>query len=166
MTISKIAFRNVAQAALFECELKGQISDGAWENASNNPWQDWCSAEVVVDAENVGVEGYSSKNNYDFARRDLIDVVGVRMRSYVKMAIAGVPLSEIVKLVDGFCGLDGVFRGMPTHEGDYWDQRRAWLARWNQEWVREILDSNDYDEKALLEDLRDMKKIVRISRDV
>ena len=55
--IHKIAVRNEAQRILYE-SLQGQFSDGFWEN-SNMPWEDWASADVVVDPENVGVEGWA-----------------------------------------------------------------------------------------------------------
>jgi len=55
--ISKIAVRNEAQRILYE-SLQGQFSDGFWEN-STMPWHDWASADVVVDPENVGVEGWA-----------------------------------------------------------------------------------------------------------
>jgi len=36
--------KNENQVALFENEIKGQISDGMWENASPaNHWKVWCN---------------------------------------------------------------------------------------------------------------------------
>ena len=57
--IKKIAVRNEAQRILFE-NLQGQFSDGYWEN-STMPWQDWSHAEVIVDPDNLGVEGWANR---------------------------------------------------------------------------------------------------------
>lgn len=161
--IKTVTFRTAAQAAIFECELKGQISDGAWENLPGDHWRDWCSATVLV-GENVGVEGWARKDNYDFGRKDLVSVVGNRMKAYAKMALAGVATDEIRRLVDGFSDLDGNFRGMPTYDGKYWDETREYLRRYNAEWVQEVLAGDNYTDADLAADLREMKKTVKQQR--
>lgn len=74
-----IRVNNQAQKWLLEDELKGQISDGKWENTSGNPWEDWTSATVIVDPRNVGRNFRTSKDNYQLNAQDLLDVVGDRM---------------------------------------------------------------------------------------
>jgi hypothetical protein len=68
--INTIAVRNEAQRILYE-EMQGQFSDGFWEN-SNMSWEDWSHAEVIVDPENVGVQGHASRY-YDLTNRQLIE---------------------------------------------------------------------------------------------
>jgi hypothetical protein len=83
-----LAVANEAQRILFDDELSGQISDGAWENASPfDHWKPWCDAVVIVDPENAGRTFYARKDNYDFARRDLLDVVGERMVESVRVQV-------------------------------------------------------------------------------
>lgn len=79
-----IRVRTQAQKWLLEDELKGQISDGHWENASNNPWEDWTGATVIVDPQNPGRNFFTSKDNYQLNSRELLDAVGDRMVDNVR----------------------------------------------------------------------------------
>ena len=75
---NRIVVKNLAQVVLYECEIKGQLSDGNWENSS--PWQHykpWCNAKAEV-GEPIGVNFYSNKNNYGL--HTLIQYVGERMQ--------------------------------------------------------------------------------------
>jgi len=74
-----IRVRTQAQKWLLEDELKGQISDGQWENTSGNPWEDWTSAKVIVDPKNPGRNFNTAKDNYQLNKKELLDVVGGRM---------------------------------------------------------------------------------------
>lgn len=74
-----VRVRTQAQKWLLENELKGQISDGMWENASNNPWEDWSSAKVIVDPRNAGRNFNTRKDNYQLNSKALLDAVGDRM---------------------------------------------------------------------------------------
>lgn len=72
--------RNEQQRILLEEELKGQISDGMWENARpDSHWIVWCDATVVVDPENVGRDFYARKDNYNLTAPLLLEIVGDRM---------------------------------------------------------------------------------------
>ncbi len=76
---------NQAQKWLVEHELKGQISDGMWENTNPpNHWQAWCDAKVVVDPANVGRNFYASKDNYQLNSKELVSIVGDEMKSTVE----------------------------------------------------------------------------------
>lgn len=79
-----IRVRTQAQKWLLKDELQGQISDGYWENASGNPWQDWSGAKVVVDPKNPGRNFFTRKDNYQLNARALLDVVGDRMVENVR----------------------------------------------------------------------------------
>lgn len=83
-----------AQKWLLEDELKGQISDGKWENSSNNPWQDWTAAKVIVDPKNVGRNFRTDKDNYQLNAKDLLDVVGDRMVENVQNKTANPDYNE------------------------------------------------------------------------
>lgn len=77
--------RTQAQKWLLENELKGQISDGMWENASpNDHWKVWSQAKVVVDPKNVGRNFSARKDNYSLNSKSLLEVVGERMKDEVK----------------------------------------------------------------------------------
>jgi len=79
-----IRVRTQAQKRLLEDELKGQISDGKWENSSNTGWAQWTSAKVVVDPKNVGRNFHAIKDNFQLNAKDLLDVVGDRMIENVR----------------------------------------------------------------------------------
>lgn len=161
-TTNTVTFRTAAQAALFECELKGQISDGKWENTPNTGWEQWCRVEVLV-GENVGRSmAHVTKDNFNLADRDLLEIVGDRMLGYARLAMAGVTLDDIRKLADTVTDLNGHYKGVPTYEGSYWDDKREWLRRWNLDWLRSVLeDESTYRRDELLADLREMKHTIR-----
>ena len=80
-----IRVNNQAQKWLLENELKGQISDGKWENSGpQDHWQPWSNAKVVVDPQNPGRNFPAQKDNYQLNSKDLLDVVGDRMVEDVK----------------------------------------------------------------------------------
>jgi hypothetical protein len=71
---------NEIQKALFENELKGQLSDGMWENTNpHDHWQPWCRCQVVVRPTAVGRDFYAKKDNYNFSSKLLVECVGDRM---------------------------------------------------------------------------------------
>jgi len=81
--MAQLYVRNYEQKVLWDFELLGQISDGAWENASPmNHWKYW-SDPAKVDASNPGYTGYARKNNYNFTSPDLLKIIGYRMMSYL-----------------------------------------------------------------------------------
>lgn len=83
-----ITFETITQAAIFEHELKGQISDGHWENDARSCYETWCDATVCVsdDEENLGRDFGVSKN-LGFGSKELFDIVGDRMCHYGRMAL-------------------------------------------------------------------------------
>lgn len=75
-----LAFRNAVQAKLFEEELRGQISDGHWENATpDGHWVPWCHATVIVDPANLGRDFHVNRDYYGFSSPFLFSCVGDRM---------------------------------------------------------------------------------------
>lgn len=75
-----LALATDIQVALFTRELVGQLSDGAWENASpSDHWEAWANADVLVRNDGlVGRDFPVRKDGYAFAAQ-LIEVVGDRM---------------------------------------------------------------------------------------
>ena len=139
-----ITFETITQAAIFEHELKGQISDGHWENDASSNYETWCDAEVKVsdDEDDLGRTFWVSKN-LGFGSKTLFNWVGDRMQHYGRMAliadrlfpnktlkeklnIASV-LSDCVWPVDGSDGDDKPsWKGLPKYireriaTGNYW----------------------------------------------
>jgi len=71
--------RTQAQKWLMENELKGQISDGHWENSGGEGWKDWTETKVIVDPDNAGRNFVARKDNYNLTHPDLLGAVGDRM---------------------------------------------------------------------------------------
>ena len=162
--------RNARQAALFHCELQGQISDGKWENTANTGWEQWCRATAVVDPSNVGRDFYARKDNFQLNAKDLLEVVGGRMLVYARLADEGFTSVQI-RALDSLFSCDGEYRGLPTYEGKYWDGVRKQIAEMmavnpNLLNVVEFAcgDDTGYGMKELNEDLRDLRKIFKTQR--
>ena len=81
--MSTLYVSNEFQKTLFQDELCGQISDGAWENTKPyNHWIIWGQCEVIVRPEKVGRDFYAVKDNYNFNSAFLLECVGDRMLEY------------------------------------------------------------------------------------
>jgi len=82
----------LSAVALFECEIKGQLSDGAWENTMPlDHWKFWYDLETVYTpgcAPHVetDVPYLCLKKGYNIA--GLYEYVGDRMRNYGKLGLA------------------------------------------------------------------------------
>ena len=153
--MSTLAFRSNSQVALFKYELCGQISDGHWENSRpHTHWQDWCRATAIVDPSNPGRDFWTVRDRYNFASKDLLDVVEGRMIGYVRLARAfGL---ERVKQEDmRWCvGCDGKVEG-------YSGRKIApeFIAK-----VTEALNDTKYIRRNLTKDLKDMGQIIKMYR--
>jgi hypothetical protein len=154
--------RNLAQKVLLQHELIGQLSDGYWENCRpNDHYKPWCRSEIVVaeNDEEVGRDFYARKDNYNLSNKELFDIVGTRMLSCARLAKA-LPMETVEKVIP-LLDMDGELT-VPTHEGKYWDEKRAGIAELDVVAINKILnDDTLYSKKDLLNDLRDLKKIFR-----
>ena len=77
----KVGFRNKVQVALYNEELKGQISDGLWENSRpSNHYKQPTRAKVFVAKQDVELgPNFLPDRAYNFASPLLIEYVGDRM---------------------------------------------------------------------------------------
>lgn len=101
-----ICLNSPSAIALWEEELKGQISDGMWENSGpRDHWVFWCGLEAVLDVKGEprvvyektmlthrnswtkkGVDSFPKRNKYGFSR--LFSIVGDRMLAAGRMGRA------------------------------------------------------------------------------
>lgn len=157
-----IKFANPEQVILYEMELKGQISDGHWENSGpRDHWHDMCDAEARCDGDGeTGVFGFRPRRKYGFASASLLSVVGTRMLNYVRMhQVLGYTLEQI-RTAQHFFDLDGNFVGAPTYEGKYWDDVREQLKAFDAEAVRRATEHGGYSMERMKRDLREMSEVV------
>lgn len=162
----KITFATKTQAAIWQHELTGQISDGMWENTRNTSWKEWCSAEVEV-GEDIGREGfYPQKDNFNFANKQLVEIIGDRMIAYARLSKHFDDADLVYQLQSVFCGLGGEFRmdiisDIVRYKGQYWDNLRKVAAEVGYEKAKAALEDESYGMKELMADLKDIKKTIR-----
>ncbi len=86
--MKKLVVGNIEQKVILFGEMEGQISDGMWENSRpNDHWEVWMLKwdEIEVGPE-PGRNFDAHKCNYNFADRELLDVVGPRLLNLVRLA--------------------------------------------------------------------------------
>lgn len=155
----KIVFANNIQKALWENELRGQISDGVWENSRpHDHYKVWCSAKVEVAkaGEQTGRNFWAQKDNYNLLAP--VEYVGDQM-----LVIAG--LAEMFPKFEG---------RLPESAYDF--KSLAKLAAEGKEWANKIVTEwiaagitveaiaeaeGKFTMKQLRKELSEMKKIIR-----
>lgn len=107
-----------AQKILMEEHIKGQLSDGMWENTKPyDHWKSWTEATVIVDPKNLGKNFYAMKDGYRLNSSELVSIVGGEMVDSVRAA--GVGNYDEKKLRNDLAGLSANFKkNRPNHEGD------------------------------------------------
>lgn len=135
---STILFASVTQAALFEHELKGQLSDGLWENAApHDHWKFWCALRVGIapaGTEPRVVTRHTwaiKKKGYNFAA--LYEIIGDRLLAIGRMAratlTAGVPFETF-----SHGDMRGAAEYMPPTLGE-WRDCKAGRLPWKYDFV-------------------------------
>jgi hypothetical protein len=150
--------KNENQVALFENEIKGQISDGMWENASPaNHWKVWCNTTAKVESNLFGRRFRISKCNYNL--QTLVDLLGKRMRLYVALS----HITSNIELLEYLYDFVGEFRGIPPYQGEYWDKIRSQLAGYNPENINRLVISElaQYSTKSLRVDLKQLSDAMK-----
>ena len=172
---NQITFSSRTQGAIFQNEIKGQISDGMWENSPGTDWETWCDTEVLVGA-NTGRRGYVRKAGFALERLAKHDVVAARMISYARLAIA-FPHSDwddLYRLEN--CRTRSIYEW--SAKSEYWTgicDRFARIARDHgvvvgdeprmveagQNIVAELMEKVAYGEAELAADLRAIKATMK-----
>ena len=75
--------RNAAQKVLFDEELKGQLSDGYWENDDTDKRLWDCEVVVAKPDERLGCN-FHAKYPVDFADDEMMEWLGDHMIGYAK----------------------------------------------------------------------------------
>lgn len=141
--MNTIYFRNQNQVTLFRCELQGQLSDGHWENSlPRDHWTKPCGADVLV-AENDTQLGcnFLPRRRYNFANKELLDVVADRMLHWVRITTA----------------FPAYLRELDRH----WDWDEDKITNPD---VLALIANVNYTKKDLVRDLRDMSVIFNTMR--
>lgn len=172
-----IFFASVTQAALFEHELKGQLSDGMWENAApNDHWKFWCDLRVRVappgtEARVVTQHPWAvKKKGYNFAA--LYPIIGDRLLAIGRMAratlVANVPFESFAH-----GDMRGAAEHMPPTLGEWRDCKAGHLL-WKHDFVAGYMEHVTdelaqafYQVRYEMRDLRaDVSAIKRTMKDI
>jgi len=172
----KVGFENKAQVILFETELKGQLSDGYWENARPlDHWKTICSAKAYV-AENKSQVGanFICRRKYDFAAKALLDAVGDRMLHFVKFYTLFPDIDPTYACYHDFDCLsdhefiENLFRFSENEK--YYSERLKFIRETLNVYTKEDffslhnkIKNVNYDMKMLRKDLRRMKEIINFA---
>lgn len=154
--------RNMQQLAVFELELKGQISDGMWENTPNTDWETWCKVEATVATGELGRNFPTYRDNFNLNSSFLLECVGSRMLMYARLSFE-FELKDVKTLE--YCFSYGEFVVMPPYGGEYWDEIRDRIEALGPEKLalaKKLVADETYDMKALNADLKDLKKIFKM----
>lgn len=154
-----IVFANNIQKALWENELRGQISDGVWENARPmDHWKVWCNAEVTVakNGEPTGRNFWAQKDNYDLT--SVVQYVGERM----------LVMAALAEMFPNFEGrLPESLYDFKSH-AKWAAEGKDWAAKSIGEWTKAGITAEaiagaegKFTEKQLRKELSAMKKIIR-----
>lgn len=161
--MSTLTVRNMVQRVLFVNELKGQISDGHWENARPvQHWIPWCYANVIVDPQKVGRDFWCNKSNYNFTDPLLLDAVGDRMLFMAKFAFE-FP-ATVGKIIDNegshFLPEDVEhFQRCAMYDPD---KMQRWIDYGINQYLLECVETSKFSLKDLKKELQDLKKIIKI----
>ncbi len=160
-----IAFRTATQAAIFELELKGQLSDGHWENDARSCWQIWCNTDVIVDPVYPGRDFHVDRTNFAFDSPKLTKIIGDRMRLYAVLTRAGYTQEQVTLLEKAFEFCSCIPRAEPANYlGDYWTAICKELSSFDLLLVYAQVHNGlaVYGKKELLADLREIKAACKI----
>ena len=157
-TKGTIKVHNLAQQILLVCELQGQMSDGFWEDSSpHDHWEKPACADVVVDPENVGMDFYPLLS-YNFADKELLDVVGDRMIGFVKAKIAFPHLD-----MENHWDWDmSDFSPTAPISGEYWEKKNArQIEMFGMQLIDAVekINAVEYTRTQLIKDLEALGKI-------
>lgn len=161
--MTTIAFATAAQLLLWTSELRGQISDGHWENSRpHDHFRPWCDAKVIVDPQNLGRDFYAPKENYNFTSPDLLtnEVVEGRMR--YRLALLEQQPDAVARL-----GREAYHR-LPESDQDWedcadQDWKQKYIAQWTAAGLTKLTGLQPTS-RELKKILTEMKAIVKMWR--
>jgi len=166
-----IKFQNQEQRIIFLYEMLGQISDGMWENTRPGnhylPWMKIKEDNAVVDSENFGVDSSLrfAKRNYNFANKDLLDIVGERL--IIKINLYRKYGQKILDLFakDHWLIPDNLYswEDMEFSTNPYFVEKAKKLAAAGitKEMIKDVCNNPVYTRKDLNKDCAGLKKVLK-----
>lgn len=167
--MGKLYVKNMEQKIIFLTEMKGQISDGQWENARPyNHYKFWCNIkadDVIVDINKQGFikengDDQVLKNNYVFASKSLLDIVGDRIilmvNIYKKLGNSVLPTIFYGSL-SGIDNLNDYLYYKNINESYYINKIKALTdAGITAEVIQDAIDNPEYRLRDLIKDCKEL----------
>jgi hypothetical protein len=151
-----INFENRIQKALFDHELKGQISDGYWENSKPyDHYKSFSGVETRVDPEKPGKSGFFTRRSYNFANKELFDVVGKRMVAIANLADKGYSPSDMDDFQEYWSQYEN------PGDSEYWQKKAKRFSEVfgsKEAWERAV--SGEWNEKNVKPQLKRMSQLI------
>jgi hypothetical protein len=163
---------SIAQKALFDHEIKEQLSDGMWEDAGPMyQWRPWVNAEVVVAQEGQRVgRNFEAKSDYDLTQLMQDDIARARMIIAVKIVLTfDEPQYKVIRsLYDSIGNWLGLadynpYCGVTDEEDAIRSQVLKWFPteeRLNM--VKSAIEIQIYSPQELMADLKDLRDAMQV----
>lgn len=163
-----IKVENQEQKIILLYEMLGQISDGAWENAipynHYRPWMKLKEENMVIDPQDIGVDDSFrfAKRNYNFANKQLLDIVGERIILKINLYLKhGQKILDLLAedhwlISDDF----SYYIRMENSKDQYYIDKAKKLAEVGitKEMFQDVIDNPIYTRKDLNKDCKGLKK--------
>jgi hypothetical protein len=173
-------FPNAELKAIWDHELCGQISDGAWENSTPyNHYKFWCDLETKVSPE--GKWAFEAKeykrpakrSGYNFVKALVTEYdLSARMRAYVIATRKQFPLSDIGQadnllsswINPGAADPAYVRKLLASYAGEYWNKLLTELEAAGLEKLCAEMEVGlkEYTKEDLVKDLKEIKKGMKL----
>lgn len=153
-----------AAATVMECEIKGQMSDGAWENSNpSDHWKFWNDLTVEVGDKNfVTSKDIWQCRKAGYGLTSLIEYVGERMIAQGRMATA---LNRLLTRDEGDAA-----EYMPASFDEFLCHKNN--NDWKHDFVKKYMDgislemaqtyyATEYTEKDLRQDLKRIREAIK-----
>ena len=161
--------RNIAQKVLMDFELKGQFSDGHWEN-SRQDWKLWCDTDFIVSTDGklgtVGIGDWKKRRaRYNLSAKSLLEVVGDRMMAAVRVCQKFPKLADMreIRHAIEFVAEEALNPSYPQmdYAREYQTKVEKVVGSKNMaEFNRVAADTTLYTMKMMRKDLNDLKDIM------
>lgn len=163
----KLIVRNRQQKAILLCELIGQISDGFWENAVGTTWEMWCQLNwdnVIVskdESEHGFYDASKISTRFNFVNDMLLECVGDRMRAYAKLSMY-MDDKELAELIKQCKSHHYLITTINEYDKCNDERKNIYLKHGITREVLEGIIATPYQIDQLIEDMEDLKKIIKI----
>lgn len=168
---NRLFVNNIAQKIIFCCEMRGQISDGKWENLKpTNHWIDWMlpwENVVVTAGAFFGRNFHAPYDKYNFSDGKLLKLVGHRIMFKIKFYFMYPEAAEHIYSTDHWL-LPTTIEGITALEDsilffDHMYKRRQKLEKFNirVEDLLTVYHSNSYTKDQLKQDCEQLKETCR-----